>query len=573
MSASDIPDQVQERLRHIAEVSKNARTTWFGLIGVLLFSTIAIGGVADRDFFTYESSVQLPLVGVSVPVVGFFYAGPLIVLGLYTYFHLYLIKLWRALSWVGAEAAPGLPLDDVAYPWLISDAAILRKPGAEKRVLGWLTQTVSLALGWAAGPAVLAFFWYRSFPPHDAILTAWCGLLFVISVIGCVTSYRVWVATMKEHATAQQPEAKHYAPRLIEMILFAAAVLFIGWESTKGDYLYRFEETPFSANLYRAELAERPDDWLPYEEARAEFFAKYSGLKRSELPADGDPAPAWAEAAETAFKAQRNADITALRAKDFPNVNLVGANLDEAFMPGLDLRRADLRGASMIRAQLERADLWEARLEAAILVEARLEGARLIGARLQAADLRDARMDGAVLIGARLDGASLVRARLEKADLDDTQMAEANFSDARMDEARFFGAQVDGAKFTGAHMNQANLGGAQLASANLIRAQLDGADLSGARLYMADLTDADLEGASVAVANFANSNITFEQLDRAFGDAMTAQTLPDGVKTPEHWSRDDLTGNWMEARRQWCEWRVHRRIGPSPFCEDDPFNP
>ena len=127
MSASDIPDQVQERLRHIAEVSKNARTTWFALIGVLLFSTIAIGGVADRDFFTYASSVQLPLVGVSVPVVGFFYAGPVIVLGLYTYFHLYLIKLWRALSWVGSEAAPGLPLDDVAYPWLISDAAIMRK--------------------------------------------------------------------------------------------------------------------------------------------------------------------------------------------------------------------------------------------------------------------------------------------------------------------------------------------------------------------------------------------------------------------------------------------------------------
>ncbi len=518
MSASDIPDQVQERLRHIAEVSKNARTTWFALIGVLLFSTIAIGGVADRDFFTYDSSVQLPLVGVSVPVVGFFYAGPVIVLGLYTYFHLYLIKLWRALSWVGSEAAPGLPLDDVAYPWLISDAAILRKPDAEKRVLGWLTQTVSLALGWAAGPAVLAFFWYRSFPPHDAILTAWCGSLFVISVIGCVTSYRVWVATMKEHATAQQPEAKHYTPRPIEMVLFAAAVLFIGWESTEGEILNQYGLEPYSADLYRAELAERPDNWLPYEEARAEFMSEYSGLKRRELPADGDPAPDWMAAAEAAFKAQRNGFITALRAKDFPDINLRGAILSEAFMPGLDLRRADLRGAN----------LFEARMEGANLFEARMEGADLRGARMEGADLRGARMEGANLFEARMEGADLRGARMEGADLRGARMEGANLFEARME-------------------------GATLIGANLRSADMSAANFSGSALISADLTD---------------SNITWEKLDSAFGDASTANMLPVGLSAPAHWSKDDLGEDWNEAHQKWCAWRAARALGPSGICRE-----
>ena len=420
---------------------------------------------------------------------------------------------------------------------------------------------------------MLAFFWYRSFPPHDAILTAWCGSLFVVSVIGCVTSYRVWVATMQEHATAQRPEAKHYTPRPIEMVLFAAAVLFVGWESTEGDFLSEFGLGPYSADLYRAELAERPDDWLPYEEARAEFMASYAGLKRHQLDALADPERKWTAAAKIAFQAQRDEMLTSLRARDFPNVNLRGAILSEAFMPSLDLRQANLNGAYLIAAQMERADLLEAQLEAAILVDARLEGANLIGALLQNANLSNARLEGAVLVGARMGGANLNQANLERADLGDTWLEGADFSYARLNRAQFFGARMQNVNLVGARMPWTNFGRAQLQSSNLSSAHLEGANLRGSHLSSADLTDANLEGASMAWADLTDSNITFEQLDRAFGDAATARTLPDGIEAPDHWSNDDLSGQWQAAHEQWCEWRVHRVLGTSPYCYENPFNP
>jgi len=65
---------------------------------VLLFCGVALLDVQDRDFFEYGAATQLPLLGVEVPVVGFFVTAPLLVLGLYVYLHIYLAKLWLELG-------------------------------------------------------------------------------------------------------------------------------------------------------------------------------------------------------------------------------------------------------------------------------------------------------------------------------------------------------------------------------------------------------------------------------------------------------------------------------------------
>ena len=85
-------------LKHIEQVSRGARTTWFGLLGVLVFGAIAVGGVADRDFFTYGAGTALPLVGVTVPTVGFFYAAPILIRAIYLHLHLSLLQPWRGLG-------------------------------------------------------------------------------------------------------------------------------------------------------------------------------------------------------------------------------------------------------------------------------------------------------------------------------------------------------------------------------------------------------------------------------------------------------------------------------------------
>ena len=98
ITSSHSLDDYCSRLNQIAEISRNARTTWFAFIGVALFSVIAVASVTDKEFFLYGASTKLPVVDVSVPTKSFFYTAPVILLALYTYLHLYLIKLWRALA-------------------------------------------------------------------------------------------------------------------------------------------------------------------------------------------------------------------------------------------------------------------------------------------------------------------------------------------------------------------------------------------------------------------------------------------------------------------------------------------
>ena len=55
-------------LDHIAEVSRNASATWFGLLGLLAFVGITLLGHRDADFFARGAGTQLPLVNITVPV-------------------------------------------------------------------------------------------------------------------------------------------------------------------------------------------------------------------------------------------------------------------------------------------------------------------------------------------------------------------------------------------------------------------------------------------------------------------------------------------------------------------------
>ena len=51
---ADLKEQassIKATSEHVAEVSKNARGTWFGLLGYLAFSVLALMAFSDEDFF------------------------------------------------------------------------------------------------------------------------------------------------------------------------------------------------------------------------------------------------------------------------------------------------------------------------------------------------------------------------------------------------------------------------------------------------------------------------------------------------------------------------------------------
>jgi hypothetical protein len=138
----------------------------------------------------------------------------------------------------------------------------------------------------------------------------------------------------------------------------------------------------------------------------------------------------------------------------------------------LDLTGAVLRGAHLPGANFERAHLSEADLGRANLIGANLEGANLIGAHLERANLS----------GANLKKTNLSGAYLERADLSGANLEQADLRSAHLERVHFYGANFKQANLSRAHLEEANLSKAHLEEANLSEVHLEGANLSGAFL-------------------------------------------------------------------------------------------
>ena len=182
-SPADGPTKAQ--IDRINEISQLARTAWFSLIAYLLFVGITLLGVEDADFFVPTRQTQLPLVDVQIPTASFFYAAPILGAALYTYLHLFLIKLWEAHGEARTRDA------DPTHHWLVNDYVLIRQgdPTARARPLSWLVGSITLLLVWLAGPIVLGYAWWRSMPAHNEWMTLLIAACFFTTLVVGFTSW------------------------------------------------------------------------------------------------------------------------------------------------------------------------------------------------------------------------------------------------------------------------------------------------------------------------------------------------------------------------------------------------
>ncbi|MBD2085277.1 pentapeptide repeat-containing protein [Trichocoleus sp. ST-U3] len=180
-----------------------------------------------------------------------------------------------------------------------------------------------------------------------------------------------------------------------------------------------------------------------------------------------------------------------LRQEDLGGVNLAGASLCSADLSGAnlmqaslhrtDLRGADLRGASLSKADLSEADITEANLSEAYLFEANLSRVNLEGADMHWVYLGKADLSGANLVGANLR---------------EVDMRGANLIGANLREADLFKANLIGADLQGADLRGTNLGEANLMGARLLKTNFENANLEGCLVYGISSWGLKLEGAN-----------------------------------------------------------------------------
>lgn len=382
--------EAEPDLKRIDEIIRNSRTLWFALNAALVFAGITLASVQDIAFFVTSERTQLPLVGIDVPVTYFFWAGALLIASFYIYFHLYLEQLWQALGEAPARI-DGKPLSERIHPWIVADAALrfrdrLRKAEGEEhasrpRGMGLIGNLATIGLVWLFGPAIVFWFWWRSMPAHDWLMTGWLGLLFVSTLlVACF-------GAISARASLSGKKQVLYGELVFAAVLVVVADLTVVRTGVVvspriPDPLSFDLLQPASANLREAVLTKKTSGWREHHLAEAEFRVRWCRENialKCVNPLSSDRSAEWGVEQTRAFREvwreHRNAELSSLAKPNLRGKDLRGANLAGIAFEGGNLSSARLEGANLTLARLEGASLWRAGLEGANLRGARLEGA------------------------------------------------------------------------------------------------------------------------------------------------------------------------------------------------------
>ena len=372
-------------LTHVTVLVKQARKLLTLLVLGCAFPWLIIASATDARLLTNAPAALLPHLTVPLPSATFFHVMPLLLLGLFVYFHLYLHRLWEELAELPAVFPDGRPLDRTAYPWLLLGLvrSHVRRLQTLRPPLSRLQSSLAIVLAWWLVPASLLLFWIRYLPCQDWVVTTWHITLLVIA-IGFAMLFQGLVRTMLRGRTIRR--FQHGAVALL--CAFACHVVF--------SLLSFGALTGIPPHPPLAGQTQNQTDAAPTIHALRQIVPRLLRL------IDASPFATLADV-------DVSTKLSPLAADGEGSLNQVkGANL-----LGCNLRYANATGAFLAKADLRQADLSGADLRRADLRGAHFEGAELLGTNLQGADLSFATgLTREQLTRARLDTTTRLPAEL-----------------------------------------------------------------------------------------------------------------------------------------------------------------
>ncbi len=593
-------DPTIERINTLARV---AQRSWFALLSYMAYVGITLMGVKDEDFFLIEKQTDLPLIGVTIPTFLFFAIAPPLGAALFMNLHLYLQKLWEALGDAPATWR-NRPLSDLVSPWLVIDFALTRKARALRpRPMRWLVHLLGYMLVYIGAPFVLSFFWWRSMPAHNPLLT-----LLICSVALAMSLYIALVSLQQLNRQVGERQGLRtsgvWALSITTLAIFAVgwfrsvepagtyldslALRYLEWRDAerlkaadtagKQDILDGHKESvaawfwnkpPFSmaaADLRNANFAYLPENWRNYDEERAASRAAFcdereipklvcEAFDRGDLPDPDIVRPMRLTYCKNRFGAEHaDLPIDCERlfkrfSEELERYQDARWNAALASFPSRDLSGEDFRFAYLRGAKLQKANLSRAKMQSAFLFLAKMQGADLSEAEMQGALLAGAEMQGADLCGAKMQGAFLDQAEIQGADLYNARMQYALLRAVEMQGAILVGAEMQGADLRSAKMQGADLSGAKMQGAILVGAEMDDTTNLGGTL---------LRGAAVSEVDLSEVTMQQAQLESMLGNQTVK--IPHGLTRPKHWlviEDEDPFG--IIFLRKWKAWQ--RKLG------------
>jgi uncharacterized protein YjbI with pentapeptide repeats len=407
-------------LETVEELSKNASTLFFSILVTGAFILLTIARTEDAQLLTNAGSAKLPLLETDIPLNWFYIIAPLILLSLYTYFHLYLLRLWETLVALPAIFPNGRRQDEQTYPWLLNDLVSTYLYNLRDRHprLYALQRISYIFLAWWLTPMLVLPFWVRYLTRHDWPTSLLHVFLLVLSISIGQLFYRHAKSIFKKGSFctySRKNYSKHKSVLLngASIISLFTFFMLLSYGSISG---VPYNRLAGSENKFFV-LVPKALSYLGIQ--------PFADLRMVDVSYRGG----WSGKAE---------DIESVRGAYLQGANLRYADGWRAFLVKSNLHDANLEKAILIRADLRMAELVEANLQYCILVEADLSGAELYEANMM-----NARLDNAILERAKLHYTNLESANLRNANLAKADLRHANLSNAILEGAELTGAIYD----------------------------------------------------------------------------------------------------------------------------------
>ena len=395
LSGATLPEAVAkfDALKNVSERSQIAKRLFASLLFGCTYALLTVATTTDVRLLTNSASSPLPVIQTQIPIAGFYFAAPVILVGLSSYFLLYVQRLWESLAKLPAVFPDGTPLDEKVYPWLPnsivhSHFTLLKncRPPLSK-----LQAVTTIIFGYWVVPITLVFVWGRYLPRHDWWGTGIHAAVLVYAIGGALVVQRLAVKTLQ--GKKRVPFTWKTAPtdRRTYKVLFCSLALVAVWGTLSYGAIEGHHPHPMGFPDRVSEPTRdlsplSPTVWVPQ---LFQFIGYGCYLDLFEQDVSTKP-PDWTGQAEKQKEEMALVTKARLRGKD-----LRYAYAPSAFLANAELRDAELQGANLEGAELQGAEPGIANLQGAYLRRADLHGADLSSANLQRADLSEANLQGA----------------------------------------------------------------------------------------------------------------------------------------------------------------------------------
>ena len=387
-------------IKYVSELSKNAKPVFILIISACLFVWLTISTTKDIDYFINASVASLPIIGTEISTVGFYLISPLILLGIYVYFHVYLQRIWESLGRLPAIFATGRCLDRSVYPWLLIGSIYDYFPvlKAHRPYLASLQIYICFIGAWALVPITVLSLLLRFLPSHDLFRLTVLLVIFLCSLVFGISFIQGLRIALLGPSPSRNVNSIITEGRFLSIVIIVPIIIFIAISSNfnLGPDLTELElqgKNFTGKNLQIASFQNSELSQTDFSNANL-LLADFQYVKARHAKFD------WANMAgvnlrngdfgSTAFKNSN------LKWAELTSANLANSDFSFAILEEASLDHVNARGAVFNLTTLRGASLIYAELPEAIIVTSDFSGAKLSGSNLSRAILNQSNFTSAV---------------------------------------------------------------------------------------------------------------------------------------------------------------------------------